>query len=122
MATFVRSVSGHFVASAKEFIMALLTRSVAIATFLGLLVILTAPAASQPVPAPTGEGDPWWTAWFGEAAPSSQLLEDEKLLQAAKMPTDGPGLLKALRNLVPAADDEKQVKALFEQLGSAKFQ
>jgi hypothetical protein len=47
--------------------------------------------------------------------------EDEKLLKAAKLKTDGPALLEFLRKKVPAGSDMAKIKALIEQLGDDSF-
>jgi hypothetical protein len=50
-----------------------------------------------------------------------RTADDEKILQAAKVGTDGPALLAHLRSLSPTAEDEQKVGELFKQLGSSKF-
>jgi HEAT repeat protein len=52
---------------------------------------------------------------------AAQLGEDVRLLQSAKLATDGPGLVKHFRRYVPSEDDRKQIEALAEKLGEASF-
>ena len=68
-------------------------------------------------------GDEWWHRWFGDPSQPSpqQVADDEKLLKAAKIDTDGAGLLKYLDSLTPTKDDAAKIGELFKLIGSDKF-
>jgi hypothetical protein len=72
--------------------------------FLGSLLAAqsTAPADKKSPAAPPGD-------------------DDEKLLRAAGLPTDGPGLLKFFRDRTPSPDDRVRLAALVKKLGSRSF-
>src|SRR5687767_5898751 len=55
----------------------------------------------------------------GQPAPVSP---DEKVLEAAKLPTDTPGLLELFRLRAHHDSDETQLKQWVEQLGKGSFQ
>jgi hypothetical protein len=68
-------------------------------------------------------GDEWWYRWFGDPSQPSaqQVADDEKLLKAAKIDTDGAGLLHYLVSLTPTKDDVAKVGELFKLIDSDKF-
>jgi hypothetical protein len=53
--------------------------------------------------------------------PAADTAADEEALKAARVATDGPGLLDYLRNRLPREADEKQVAELIRQLGDDTF-
>lgn len=61
------------------------------------------------------------SAAHGADAPAADTAEDEKLLKAAKVPTDGPGLLEYFKKRTPADADRERVADLIKQLGSDSF-
>jgi hypothetical protein len=80
------------------------------------ILLLVAPAYAQ-------DEQKWWERWFGEdPSVAQQIRDDEKLLQEAKLGHDAKALLDLLRQMTPAAEDEKKIGELFGQLGAAKFQ
>jgi HEAT repeat protein len=50
-----------------------------------------------------------------------ESIADEKLLQVAKLPTDGPALLKYFRDRTHKEADPKRLALLVEQLGDQRF-
>src|SRR5262245_23611892 len=53
--------------------------------------------------------------------PGPTVAEDEKVLTAAGVATDGPGLLQFLRKRLAAPDLKQRVAELIDQLGSNRF-
>lgn len=62
-----------------------------------------------------------WPGDLGVGEMVSQLAEDLRLLQSAKLPTDGPGLVKHFRRYVPSEEDRKQTEELAETLSDRSF-
>src|SRR5262249_57845298 len=62
---------------------------------------------------------PFLVAPAGPEAPD--LREEEKVLEAAKLPTDGPGLLKYFRDRTPSEAEKTRLAALVRQLGHRSF-
>ena len=54
-------------------------------------------------------------------AAESDTAEDEEVLRAAHLPTDGPGLLAFFRKRTPNEETRARIEALVEQLGSDSF-
>lgn len=50
-----------------------------------------------------------------------QLAEDRKLLEAAKLPTDGPGLLTVFRKFIPSETEQGRLAAWINQLGADQY-
>jgi HEAT repeat protein len=50
-----------------------------------------------------------------------QIKDDEKLLQDAKLATNGKALVEQLRSWIPVAGDENKVAKLFQKLDSGNF-
>lgn len=46
-----------------------------------------------------------------------QLAEDRRILQAARLPTDGPELLTIFRRFIPSEAEQKRLETLVRQLG-----
>src|SRR5688572_20049873 len=55
------------------------------------------------------------------AEPDPIEQADEKLLQDARIGTDGPSLLAFFRRRSPTGEDEQRLRDLVQQLGSGKF-
>jgi hypothetical protein len=55
------------------------------------------------------------------ATAESDTAEDEEVLRAAHLPTDGPGLLTFFRKRTPNEETRARIEALVEQLGSDSF-
>src|SRR5689334_2339302 len=51
----------------------------------------------------------------------ADISTDEEALRAARLPTDGPGLLKVFHKRTPDAESQEQITRLIAQLGSASF-
>src|SRR5438552_5613976 len=71
----------------------------------GFYAVLLLPGLFSAVPA-AGDGD---------------AASDERVLREARVPTDGPGLLRFLRGRTADAADEARLKALVRQLGDDSF-
>src|SRR5438045_1603868 len=54
-------------------------------------------------------------------AQNDTRADDEKVLKAADVATDGPGLLAFFRKHTPTPEDEKRVGELVRQLGDKAF-
>ena len=75
-------------------------------TVIGLLLVLHTLAAAPPAP---------------PAAPPPTVSDDEKLLKAAKINVDGPGLLDYFRQRTATAAQQDHMLALIHQLGDDSF-
>src|SRR4051794_28746923 len=58
-------------------------------------------------------------AWPGDG--DERLAADVKVLQAAGVPSDGPGLLEYFRKQTPSHDQCLHMKELIQQLSSKKY-
>jgi HEAT repeat protein len=55
------------------------------------------------------------------AQAEAQSTDDEKLLKAAGVAVDGPGLVEFFRQRTPTADTEKRIEELMKRLGDKRF-
>ncbi len=55
------------------------------------------------------------------AQTDSQAAEDEKLLKAAGVAVDGPGLVEFFRKRIPTDDTTRRIEALMKELGDRHF-
>jgi hypothetical protein len=55
------------------------------------------------------------------ASPEADTEADEEVLRAARLPTDGPGLLTVFGKRTPDAESQEHITMLIAQLGSASF-